>query len=38
MRFGIKPQTSALFVVLFLTTLGGALLASRLVRRRELAI
>jgi ABC-type spermidine/putrescine transport system permease subunit II len=38
MRFGVKPQTSALFVVLFLTTLCGALAASRLLRRRELAI
>ena len=34
MRFGIKPQTSALFVILFLTTLAGALVASRLMRRR----
>jgi spermidine/putrescine transport system permease protein len=33
MRFGIKPQTSALFVVLFITTLTIALLASRLLRR-----
>jgi len=38
MRFGIKPQTSALFVILFLVTLTGALVASRLTRRRELAI
>lgn len=37
MRFGIKPQTSALFVILFLTTLSGALAASRLLRGRELA-
>jgi ABC-type spermidine/putrescine transport system permease subunit II len=33
MRFGIQPQTSALFVVLFLVTLAGAILASRLGRR-----
>jgi spermidine/putrescine transport system permease protein len=33
MRFGIKPQTNALFVVLFLATLGGGLVASRLMRR-----
>jgi ABC-type spermidine/putrescine transport system permease subunit II len=32
MRFGIKPQTSALFVVLFLVTLAGALGASRLLK------
>jgi ABC-type spermidine/putrescine transport system permease subunit II len=37
MRFGIKPQTSALFVILFLVTLGGALAANRLVRRSALA-
>jgi ABC-type spermidine/putrescine transport system permease subunit II len=30
MRFGIQPQTSALFVILFLTTLSGAVLARRL--------
>jgi len=30
MRFGIKPQTSALFVVLFVATLLGALAATRL--------
>lgn len=35
MRFGIKPQTSALFVVLFLVTLAGALAASRLTRPRH---
>ena len=29
MRFGIQPQTSALFVVLFVVTLGGALVANR---------
>lgn len=33
MRFGIQPQTNALFVVLFLVTLSGAILASRLMRR-----
>jgi ABC-type spermidine/putrescine transport system permease subunit II len=33
MRFGIKPQTSALFVILFLTTFAGAVVASRLMRR-----
>lgn len=33
MRFGIQPQTNALFVVLFLVTLAGALGASRLSRR-----
>jgi ABC-type spermidine/putrescine transport system permease subunit II len=38
MRFGIKPQTSALFVVLFVFTLGGALVASRLMRKRESGI
>jgi ABC-type spermidine/putrescine transport system permease subunit II len=34
MRFGIKPQTNALFVILFLITLGGAVMASRFMRRR----
>ena len=34
MRFGIKPQTSALFVLLFLATLTVSLLASRLMKRR----
>ena len=29
MRFGIQPQTNALFVVLFLGTLGGAVVARR---------
>ncbi|MEX2174113.1 MAG: ABC transporter permease [Pirellulaceae bacterium] len=38
MRFGIKPQTSALFVLLFLATLAGAVVASRIVRRREPAV
>lgn len=33
MRFGIKPQTSALFTVLFFATLAGALVAARLSRR-----
>ena len=37
MRFGIQPRTSALFVVLFLATFAGALVASRLLRRREIA-
>jgi ABC-type spermidine/putrescine transport system permease subunit II len=37
MRFGIKPQTSALFVILFLITLSGALLAVRLMRRSHVA-
>jgi ABC-type spermidine/putrescine transport system permease subunit II len=32
MRFGIKPETSALFALLFLVTLAGALGASRLLR------
>ena len=32
MRFGIKPETNALFVVLFLVTLTGSLLAQRLTR------
>ena len=36
MRFGVRPETSALFVVLFLATFCGALLAGRLVRRRDL--
>lgn len=36
MRFGIKPQTSALFVVLFVATLGGALFATRFQKRQEL--
>ena len=35
MRFGIKPETSALFVVLFLVTLAGALGASRLLRQSQ---
>ncbi|HEX5104432.1 MAG TPA: ABC transporter permease [Pirellulaceae bacterium] len=33
MRFGIKPLTSALFVILFVVTLSGALVAQRLMRR-----
>ncbi len=33
MRFGIKPETSALFVLLFIVTLTGALGASRLLRQ-----
>ncbi len=33
MRFGIKPQTNALFVVLFLVTLSGAVVAQRWLRR-----
>ena len=36
MRFGIKARTSALFVILFLVTFSGALVASRLLRRSEL--
>jgi ABC-type spermidine/putrescine transport system permease subunit II len=36
MRFGIQAQTSALFVILFLVTLSGALVASRLLRRSAL--
>ena len=36
MRFGIKPQTSALFVALLLTTLAGALVAMRLIGRRRM--
>jgi ABC-type spermidine/putrescine transport system permease subunit II len=35
MRFGIKPQTNAMFVLLFCVTLSGALIASRWMRRRE---
>jgi ABC-type spermidine/putrescine transport system permease subunit II len=35
MRFGIQPQTNALFVVLFLVTLAGAVAAIRLMRRQE---
>lgn len=35
MRFGIQPQTNALFVILFLVTLGGALIAARFARRIE---
>ncbi len=35
MRFGIQPQTNALFVVLFMVTLGGALVAARLTRHAE---
>jgi ABC-type spermidine/putrescine transport system permease subunit II len=35
MRFGIQPRTNALFVLLFLFTLGGAILARCVVRRRE---
>ncbi len=38
MRFGIQPQTSALFVVLFLATLAGAIVATSLSRRREPAV
>jgi hypothetical protein len=35
MRFGIKPQTNALFVILFLATLGGALVAQRFMRVKQ---
>ncbi len=35
MRFGIKPETSALFVLLFIVTLAGALGASRLLRQPQ---
>lgn len=35
MRFGIQPQTNALFVVLFFLTLCGALVAARLARRQH---
>jgi spermidine/putrescine transport system permease protein len=34
MRFGIQPQTSALFVILFVLTLAGALLGNRLASLR----
>jgi ABC-type spermidine/putrescine transport system permease subunit II len=37
MRFGIKPQTNALFVVLFLVTLAGAILAQRLTSGKGVA-
>jgi len=33
MRFGIKPQTNALFVVLFLVTLGAAVATRRITRQ-----
>jgi spermidine/putrescine transport system permease protein len=33
MRFGVRPQTNALFVLLFLATLTMALVAARLARR-----
>jgi ABC-type spermidine/putrescine transport system permease subunit II len=36
MRFGVQPDTNALFVVLFLLTLLGVLLAGWLSRRRGL--
>ncbi|MDX1944767.1 MAG: ABC transporter permease [Pirellulaceae bacterium] len=36
MRFGIRPETNALFVVLFLVTLGGSLAAQRLARVRDM--
>lgn len=35
MRFGIQPQTSALFVVLFIVSLGGALAANRIGKTRR---
>lgn len=35
MRFGIQPQTSALFVVLFIVSLGGALAANRVGKTRR---
>jgi spermidine/putrescine transport system permease protein len=38
LRFGIKTQTVALFVVLFFVTLAGALVAARLSRRKEIAL
>ena len=38
MRFGVRAETSALFVVLFVATMCGALIAGRLSRRRELYI
>jgi ABC-type spermidine/putrescine transport system permease subunit II len=36
MRFGVRPETNALFVLLFLATLAVAALAARLTRRRDL--
>jgi len=36
MRFGVQPSTNALFVVLFLITLSGVLLAAWLLRRGSL--
>jgi ABC-type spermidine/putrescine transport system permease subunit II len=36
MRFGVRPETNALFVLLFLATLVGAVAAARLARRRDL--
>jgi ABC-type spermidine/putrescine transport system permease subunit II len=38
LRFGVKPQTSALFVVLFLATLLLAAIGWRLNRRRDLLV
>jgi ABC-type spermidine/putrescine transport system permease subunit II len=38
MRFGIKPQTSALFTLLFVATLAGAMIASRLNPRRTASV
>lgn len=35
MRFGVRPETNALFVLLFLVTLSGAILAARLNRQRD---
>lgn len=35
MRFGVQPDTNALFVLLFLATLAGALLANWVSRRRS---
>ena len=34
MRFGVRPDTNALFTLLFVATLGGACLAAWLTRRR----
>jgi ABC-type spermidine/putrescine transport system permease subunit II len=35
MRFGIQPQTNALFTILFMATLCGAVLATRLMPRHD---
>jgi hypothetical protein len=38
MRFGVRPDTNALFVILFLVTLAGLFVAGWVGRRRGLPL